>query len=151
MPSLIVDSGAIQLGKNTFGANVITLSAPTPASGSRIISIPDSGINCNLQLSVVPDVAVSASATLSTSQSGSLIDLVGNSSTPAYTITLPSASSQAGITYKFVVGISLYNSVTISCPTAKLYGSVVSSDGTAVTGGYVVAKSNIIKQYNSWY
>jgi len=67
-------------------------------------------------------VSLSAAATLTTAQSGSLIALTG---IVGYAVTLPAASALAGCNYRFVVqDLFATTDWVITSPAANMYGMV---------------------------
>lgn len=118
---------------------------------TRIVSIPDPLQNDSLvflgasqtlsgKSFIAPQVQTSAAVTLTSAQSGDFITLEADTAA-AYTITLPAA--QAGLIYTVLVGHTLANAVTVAAPSAILNGTLLSADGTAVTGGAISGKTSI--------
>lgn len=139
-------------GSNTTG-KVLTLGAQQ--SNSETLLFPNitgtdtvaslgmtqtfTGINTGLFIPTV--VSVSSGTSLTAAQIGSIV-MVSNGGS-AYTINLPALAS--GNKFVFYIKSTLNAAVTITAPSACVFGTVLSSDGTAVTGGSITsAKTNVI-------
>jgi len=142
LPNLIISNGRLTLGGGgDTGGYAITFAASTPAQ-NVVISIPDPGTTgANLVLGTSNVSTITATTAITPSQSGNLFFIA--SAAAAVAITLPAVAS--GLRYVFIVSGTLANAVTIGAGSAIILGSVLSSDGTSVTGGAITtAKSNAI-------
>lgn len=142
--NLIVRNGSIQLGNPDFLGATTTLSAATPAS-SCTITIPDPGVTaCSLKVGVESIVPITSATTVSASNSGKKFTIANSGS--AYSITLPAPTTQ-GLNFNFIVQSALNAAVTITASSAIIQGNLLSSNGTAVTGGAILnssPKTNVI-------
>ncbi len=120
---------------------IYTINAAAPAN-SLTYAMYDAGRNSSISLGVNNIYAVTGTVVLTDFQSGTQFNI--NSAGAATLITLPGPGN--GINYTFLVCSStLANPVTIHAQTTVTYGNVVSSDGTAVTGGAITtAKDDVI-------
>lgn len=132
---------AIVFQPNASG-NAYTISVAANPGGNRTLSLYDPGANCNCLLGYNNIIPITVSAVLSAANSGSQVNI--NSAAAAVAITLPAVAN--GLHFTFIVcSATLANAVTIGAGSAIILGSLLSSDGTAVTGGAVTtAKSNLI-------
>lgn len=122
--------------------NTYTISIGSNPGGNRTINLYDPGANCNILLGYNNIIPITVSTVLSASNSGSQVNI--NSSAAAVALTLPTVAN--GLKFIFMVcSATLANAVTIGAGSAIILGSLLSSDGTVVTGGAVTtAKSNLI-------
>ena len=123
-----------------------SIGASANPAASVALSLYDPGmVASNIQLGAKKVVAVSVTGTtLTSAQSGSTISI--SNAAGAYSINLPT-TLLAGMNYQFEVASALNAAVTIAAGSAIIFGSLLSSDGTAVTGGNIVTaspKSNIV-------
>lgn len=135
---LIIKSGSLTLGIPDFLDPVTTITASAP-SASRTYILPDVGASSNIKLGVDSVQSITAATTLSGSGQTCHVSNAGS----AYNITLPAVSS--GANFKLYVISTLNAAVTVTAGSAIILGSLISSDGTAVSGGAIAAaKTNVI-------
>lgn len=120
--------------KNKIHFTLTEFQTMSANASSTTVNAPTGTVAINL--SVATTTAVTAA------QSNSIYDIIQN--TGVVSVTLPALAS--GLYYKFIVSVaSIANAVTITAPSACIVGTVLSSDGTAVTGGAVTtAKTNVV-------
>lgn len=112
--------------------NTTTLDSKTPAS-SITYSIQDQSLNCNVSLGINKIQPLSPPQTLLSQDSGSVYNVT---STGASQITLPVPTN--GLKYTFIVNGPVLG-YQITCQSTVLFGSLLSSDGTAVTLGNITS------------
>ena len=127
---------------NTY--SISTLSSVNPVNNTSLMIYDPAVANTSILFGILHRFAATTGPIgLVSSQSGFLFTIANAGS--AYAINLPTSGLVVGINYLFIVISALSGAVTIGAGSAIIYGSVVSSDGTAVTGGALSsAVSNII-------
>lgn len=139
-PYFTQSSGQIVIQPSGSGPYYI-LNASSNPSVTRSYSLVDVGGSCEFVMGIRNGSIYTTGQSLVGSQSGHYITIQNTGI--AYTITLPSAT--IGYYFEFYVGGTLSNAVTIASTTSNVFGSVVSSDGTAVSGGNLTsAKTAVI-------
>lgn len=137
---LLAPSNQLIIWPNGTG-NYYSINAASP-SGQRTINLPsDIALPAYMSLSVDRCDTISAAATLQTANSGQTL-LIQNTDS-SYDITLPAPLQ--GVNYKFFLLNSPVAAITITAGSALIVGSLLSSDGTGVTGGNITSPiTNII-------
>ncbi len=115
-----------------------TLDVKSPLS-TITHSIPDTSFSCNVSLGINKFQFLFPPVTLLPEESGNNYRV--NSVVPS-TVTLPFATD--GLKYTFVVTGTIAGSYVITCQSAILYGSLLSSNGVAVVGGNITTPQTLI-------
>lgn len=143
---LIVDGGPLGIYRASnqlvlvSGASSATINVPS-TGGDRIFTIPDVFLNTSFKLGIEKCHNITEATTLTAATSGQTF-LIQNSGS-AYSITLP--APQQGLNYKFYLLSSPNAAITITAGSALIVGSLLSSDGNAVSNGDITsAITNII-------
>lgn len=138
---LNLNGASNQIVFNPSAGFTYSLNASSAPAASRVLSLYDPLGNCNIQLSRVSVVPVSATGTtLAQTQSGSLITVANAGG--AYGISLPAVANANGVSFTFVVKSTLAAAVTITAASAVCQMSAVTGDAGALTAQ--VNKTNII-------
>ena len=140
--SLLTTASTNQIQIQPGGSgNTFTVTASTPAQNTTL-TLADPGVSStSLITGVMNVVSISNTATLTTAQSRYLVALSGGSG--SYGLSLP--TPKAGLLYRCVITATLPGGLAFQAGSAQILGSVLSSDGTAVSGGNITsAKTYII-------